>query len=45
MEYVLPKFLRWAVTFVVFGLDAIILKLKPVFRKKYPLGYVFLAQK
>jgi len=45
IEYILPKFLRWPVIFLVFGLDAIILKLKPVFREKYPLGYVFLAQK
>lgn len=45
MEYVLPRFLRWIVTFLVFGLDALILKFKPVFRKKYPLGYVFIAQK
>lgn len=45
MEYVLPRFLRWIVTFLVFGLDALLLKFKPVFRKKYPLGYVFIAQK
>ena len=45
IEYILPKFLRWAVTLAVFGLDEVILKFKPVFRKKYPLGYFFIAQK
>ncbi len=45
IEYFLPKYIRWLATLLVFALDKIVLKLKPVFREKYPLGYVFSAKK
>lgn len=45
MEYLMPRFLRWIVTGAVFGLDALLLKLKSVFRNKYALGYTFIATK
>ena len=45
MEYILPRFLRWTVTYAVFGLDAMLVKLKPVFKDVYPLGYTFIAKK
>lgn len=45
IEYFLPKHIRWLVTLFVFALDRMVLKLKPVFKEKYPLGYIFSAQK
>lgn len=44
-EYILPRALRWIITMTVFALDNFLLRLKPVFREKYPLGYVFIAEK
>lgn len=43
IEYILPRAIRWPITLLAFGLDVIILKLKPVFQKKYALGYLFIA--
>lgn len=45
IEYFLPKYVRWLATLLIFALDNVILKLKPVFKEKYPLGYIFSAQK
>lgn len=45
IEYSVPRFLRWIVTSVVFWLDAVLLKYKPVFKKTYALGYTFIAAK
>jgi len=44
-EYILPRVVRWVVTLTVFALDNFLLRLKPVFREKYPLGYVFIGIK
>ena len=43
VDYFVPKFFRWLVTYLVLFLDRIVLKLKPVFRNKYALGYIFVA--
>lgn len=45
MAFVLPRFLRWVVTLLALGLDKLFLALKPNFKQKYPLGYVFIAGK
>jgi len=45
VEYIMPRFLRWIVTYAVFGLDAMLVKLKPVFKETYALGYTFTTKK
>ncbi len=45
IEYIAPRFMRWIVTYAVFGLDAMLVKFKPVFKNTYALGYTFTAKK
>lgn len=45
IEFILPGFLRWPITYTAMGLDAMLLKLKPVFARTYALGFTFTAKK
>lgn len=45
IEFVLPRIIRWPVTYLAFVLDSLLLRFKPVFKNTYALGYVFTAQK
>ncbi|MEK7515153.1 MAG: class I SAM-dependent methyltransferase [Patescibacteria group bacterium] len=45
VEFILPGFLRWVVTYTIFCLDAMLLRLKPVFARTYALGFTFTAKK
>jgi len=45
IEHILPKFIRWPITYLAFALDDLILEYKPIFRNKYALGYIFHATK
>ncbi len=45
IEFILPGFLRWLITYAVIGLDAMLLKLKPVFARTYALGFTFTAKR
>lgn len=45
IEFVLPRIIRWPVTYLVFALDSMLARLNPVFKNTYALGYVFIAQK
>ncbi len=43
-EFLWPRILKLVVLPLVLGLDAIILKLRPEWRDKFPLSYVFVAR-
>lgn len=45
IEFIAPKMLRWIVALMVFCLDVLLLKVKPVFGGTYALGYIFTAKK
>lgn len=45
VAYILPRVLRWVFTLTTFILDSILVKIKLFLREKYPLGYVFIAEK
>lgn len=45
VAFILPRFLRWVATLLIMSLDGLLFVLKPNFKHKYPLGYVFIAEK
>jgi SAM-dependent methyltransferase len=45
IEFVLPRIIRWPITYLVFALDKILISTKPVFKNTYALGYIFQAHR
>ncbi len=45
IAYILPRLVRWPITLIAFGLDRLLVRLKPAFGRLYPLGYLFVCER